>query len=141
MGVPTTHTSSMSSKVSSSWSWESLPSFQDFTAAISNPKDMPELDKVFSDMRERLAQLQVPGDMDSTMALMKTNMDKLLELFKEATEKMKDSNNKLIQVTLTMFCDITKELSQKIKDASKESFTQPQMGISPKLPMTRRNHP
>ena len=32
--------------------------------------------------------------MDSTMALMKTNMDKLLELLKETTEKMKESNNR-----------------------------------------------
>ena len=66
----------MSSKVSSSWSWDSLPSFQDFTAAISNPKgkmrqinkfkcvtndiylDMPEVEKVFADMQERLTKLQ-----------------------------------------------------------------------------------
>jgi hypothetical protein len=32
--------------------------------------------------------------MDSTMALMKTNMEKLLELFKDTSEKMKESNNK-----------------------------------------------
>ena len=66
----------MSSKVTSSWSWDSLPSFQDFTAAISNPKgkmrqlnefncvtkdiylDMPEVEKVFADMQERLTKLQ-----------------------------------------------------------------------------------
>jgi hypothetical protein len=32
--------------------------------------------------------------MDSTMGLMKTNMEKLLELFKDTSEKMKESNNK-----------------------------------------------
>jgi hypothetical protein len=32
--------------------------------------------------------------MDSTMVLMKTNMEKLLELFKDTSEKMKESNNK-----------------------------------------------
>ena len=56
--------------------------------------------------------------MDSTLEAMKINVDKLLELFKDASEKMKDNNNRLIQGTLMVFCDITRELSQKIKDAT-----------------------
>merc|ERR1712181_32779 len=58
----------------------------------------------------------------------------------DASEKMKESNNKLIQVTLTMFCDITKELSQKIKEATTENgkspreiFTQPQIKSALKM--------
>merc|ERR1719483_2005142 len=73
---------------------------------------------------------------------MKTNMDKLLELLKETTENLKESNNKFIQVTLTMFCDITRELSQKIKEATSETqksktpreiFTQPQVKSALKM--------
>merc|ERR1711970_573288 len=61
------------------------------------------------------------------------NMDKLLELFKVTSDRIKESNNKLMQVTLSMFCDITKELSQKIKEASKENFTQPQIKSALKM--------
>jgi len=32
--------------------------------------------------------------MDATVALMKENMDKLLELFKDASERIKESNYK-----------------------------------------------
>ena len=55
---------------------------------------MPELEKTFRDMKERLTNMQVPADMDATVALMKDNMDKLLELFKDASERIKESNNK-----------------------------------------------
>eukprot|EP00091_Calanus_sinicus_P017254 TRINITY_DN37208_c0_g1_i1.p1 TRINITY_DN37208_c0_g1~~TRINITY_DN37208_c0_g1_i1.p1 ORF type:complete len:119 (+),score=49.54 TRINITY_DN37208_c0_g1_i1:53-358(+) len=84
---------SMSSKVSSSssWSWDSLPSFQTLTAAISNPRGMSEVEKVFADMQERLTKLQVSADLDSTLVLMKTNMEKLLELFRDASDTMKEA--------------------------------------------------
>ena len=72
--------------------------------------------------------------MDSNLAMLKTNMDKLLTLAKDITDRMKENNTKqdqdarlyhdlhdlplrLVQVCLTMFCDITKELSGKIKEA------------------------
>ena len=61
---------------------------------------------------------QANADMGSALESMKNNMDKLLEPLKDATEKMKDNNNRLIQGTLMVFCDITRELSQKIKDAT-----------------------
>merc|ERR1712243_435014 len=105
----------------------------ELSAAIRNPKEMPELEKAFLDMKDRLSNMQVPADMDATVAMMKTNMDKLLDLFKDASERIKESNNKLLQVTLSMFCDITKELSQKIKEASKENFTQPQIKSALKM--------
>merc|ERR1739838_168902 len=84
---------------------------------------------------------QTNADMDSTLEAMKMNVDKLLELFKDASEKMKDNNNRLIQGTLMVFCDITRELSQKIKDATemgngkspREFFTQPQVKSALKL--------
>merc|ERR1712013_176629 len=123
----------MSSKVSPAWTWESLPSFQELSAAIRNPKDMPELEKAFLDMKDRLTKMQVPADMDATVAVMKDNMDKLLELLNVACDRIKESNNKLMQVTLSMFGDITKELSQKIKEASKENFTQPQIKSALKM--------
>ena len=155
------------SKVSAAWSWDSLPTFQDLSEAMSNPKGisspwwvldqvyvfennldmyaklgdnsaiMPEVERVLADMQERLTKLQVSlkwkwiwwicnfylicqtnADMDSTLESMKINVDKLLELFKDASEKMKDNNNRLIQGTLVVFCDITRELSKKMKDAS-----------------------
>eukprot|EP00092_Neocalanus_flemingeri_P001795 GFUD01001913.1.p1 GENE.GFUD01001913.1~~GFUD01001913.1.p1 ORF type:complete len:228 (-),score=60.01 GFUD01001913.1:97-780(-) len=137
------------SKVLSAWtsSWDSLPSFQDLSAAIGNPKDMyakfgensnimPEMERVLADMQERLTKLQESAGMDSTLQSMKTNVDQLLELFRDASGKLQDSNNKLIQSTLVVFCDITKELSQKIKEATsemenskspREFFTQPQV--------------
>merc|ERR1712106_328870 len=140
------------SKVSAAWSWDSLPTFQDLSEAISNPKGMyaklgdnssimPEVERVLADMQERLTKLQANADMDSTLEAMKINVDKLLELFKDASEKMKDNNNRLIQGTLMVFCDITRELSQKIKDATemgngkspREFFTQPQVKSALKM--------
>eukprot|EP00092_Neocalanus_flemingeri_P033042 GFUD01035936.1.p1 GENE.GFUD01035936.1~~GFUD01035936.1.p1 ORF type:complete len:211 (+),score=67.28 GFUD01035936.1:49-681(+) len=139
------------SKVSAVWSWDSLPSFQDLSQAINNPKDMyaklgenlsmPEMEKVLTDMQGRLAKLQAGADMDSTLQAMKINVDKLLDLFKEASEKINNNNNRLIQGTLTVFCDVTKELSQKIKEATepgkgktpREFFSQPQVKSSLKM--------
>merc|ERR1711915_1106756 len=74
-------------------------------------------EKIFNDMKDKLAAIQVSGDMDSNLAMGKTNMDKLLTLAKDISDRMKESNTKLVQVCLTMFCDITKELSGKIKEA------------------------
>eukprot|EP00092_Neocalanus_flemingeri_P082643 GFUD01103557.1.p1 GENE.GFUD01103557.1~~GFUD01103557.1.p1 ORF type:complete len:193 (-),score=56.11 GFUD01103557.1:97-675(-) len=135
------------SKVSTAWSWDSLPSFQDLSAAINSPTDMyakfgeslnimPEVERVLTDMQNRLTKLQVSADMDSTLQSMKTNIDKLLELLKDASENIKDNNNRLVQATLIIFRDVTKELSQKVKDATsgthkgkspREFFTQPQV--------------
>jgi len=132
-------------KVSAAWTWDSLPSFQDLTAVISNPKDMyaklgensnimPEVEKVLADMQERLSKLQENTDMDSTIQSLKTNIDKLTELFKESREKLQDNNSRFIQGTLMLFRDITKEITQKIQDATSENgktprefFTQPQV--------------
>ena len=72
-------------------------------------------------------------------------MDKLSDLVKETSEKMKDNNNKygvitfflffknlyfrLIQGTFILLCDITKELNKKIQDATSENvfFAQPKV--------------
>merc|ERR1719500_930520 len=76
------------------------------------------------------------------MVLMRTNMDKLLKMFKDSNEKMIENNNRLIHVILTTFCGIAKELSQKIKEATsdkksskkpREIFTQPQVKSALKL--------
>ena len=74
--------------------------------------EMPELEKAFLDMKDRLTNMQVkkwdndtyitcilfyhqvPADMDATVAVMKDNMDKLLELFKVTSDRIKESNNK-----------------------------------------------
>ena len=37
---------------------------------------------------------QASADLDSTLQSMKENMDKLLELFMDANEKMKNNNNR-----------------------------------------------
>merc|ERR1712115_37130 len=86
--------------------------------------------------------IQVSTEMDSTMTLMKTNMDEFMVTFKNGCENMKENNNKLIFSTLNMLSDLAKELSQKIKEATSENkssktpreiFTQPHVKSALKM--------
>merc|ERR1712215_66303 len=123
------HTSMSSTKAATAWTWDSLPSFQDISTAITSQKELyaklgensdmfKEVEKALKDLQSRVAKLQLTAEMDTNMQSIKANVDKLMELLKTATEKMKENNNWLVQSILLMFYDLTKDLSQKIKEAT-----------------------
>merc|ERR1712215_665496 len=132
------HTSMSSTKAATAWTWDSLPSFQDISTALTSQKEMyaklvensdmfKEVEKALKDLQSRVAKLQLNAEMDTTVQSIKANVDKLMDLLKTAMEKRKGKSAREIfaqpqvKSALTMFGDRLDWINKLLDDYLKEN--------------------